>query len=131
MEWYIHLLLIFSFFLGTIHIAILNVKVLREQSKRALFFETIKLKKIDIIFAQETHTDADNSADWAKEFNGLISLSHHTTINGGVAILFSHNSATYSYKVDVIKSKLLQVRAQYEKYLFYSYLCLLPHNTFS
>ena len=95
-------------------IASLNINGARDRAKRAMLFQTIKEKGFDIVFAQETHSDESNSADWAMEFGGLPILSHNTSTSSGVAILFSSNCIPCSYEVDeVIKGRLLKVRAQY------------------
>ncbi len=73
------------------HIASLNLNGAREERKRFKLYELIKIKKIDILFAQETHSDALNETDWASEFDGLSICSHNTSLSGGVAILFSKN----------------------------------------
>ncbi len=50
-----------------------------EERKRFKLYELIKIKKIDILFAQETHSDALNETDWASEFDGLSICSHNTS----------------------------------------------------
>jgi len=62
----------------------LNVNGAREEKKRALVFETAKMKRIDVLFLQETHSDVGNEADWSREWEELI-LSHNTTLSGSPA----------------------------------------------
>lgn len=69
--------------MGEVRIASLNVNGARDRNKRGVVFETIRQNKLDIFFAQETHSDSSNAADWAREFNGLSILSHGTTNSGG------------------------------------------------
>lgn len=110
--------------MGEFKIASLNLNGARDGMKRALLFETIKEKSIDVLFAQETHSDVNNAADWAKEFGGLSILSHKTNTSGGVAIIFSQNCIPSSYEVDeCVKGRLLRVRAQFEN-SFFVFICV-------
>ncbi len=111
------------------HIASLNLNGAREERKRFKLYELIKIKKIDILFAQETHSDALNETDWASEFDGLSICSHNTSLSGGVAILFSKNFIPVSYQVEeIVKGRLLKIRAQFENQ-FYVFLCIyIPTN---
>ena len=109
MHMHIFFFLLFSL-MPDIHVASLNMNGARQPLKRAELFEVMRQKKIDVIFLQETHSDAINAVDWAKEFKGQIFLSHNTTNSGGVAILFSPNSTPVSYEVDdIVKGRLLKV----------------------
>ena len=45
----------------------LNVNGARDIKKRAVVFETAKMKHIDVMFLQETHRDVGNEADWSRE----------------------------------------------------------------
>lgn len=40
-------------------------------------FAVIHQKKIGVMLLQETHTDFNNAADWAVEWNGIAVLSHN------------------------------------------------------
>ncbi len=81
-------------------------------------------KNIDIAFLQETHSSSDNVVDWMKEFSGIPVLSHSSTLSGGVAILFSRNFKPISYDVnEIIKGRLLKVRATYETFVFV-FICI-------
>ncbi len=111
------------------HIASLNLNGACEERKRFKLYELIKIKKIDILFAQETHSDALNETDWASEFDGLSICIHNTSLSGGVAILFSKNFIPVSYQVEeIVKGRLLKIRAQFEDQ-FYVFLCIyIPTN---
>ncbi len=111
------------------HIASLNLNGAREERKRFKLYELIKIKKIDILFAQETHSDALNETDCGSEFDGLSICSHNTSLSGGVAILFSKNFIPVSYQIEeIVKGRLLKIRAQFENQ-FYVFLCIyIPTN---
>ncbi|KAK3557525.1 hypothetical protein QTP70_028477 [Hemibagrus guttatus] len=72
-----------------INIVSLNINGAREQSKRAKLYGLLKQKHIDVVMLQETHSDISNAADWVKEWDGLVILSHNTSLSGGVALLFA------------------------------------------
>lgn len=48
----------------TIRVGSLNVNGMRDKSKADTVINFIKLKKLDVIFLQETHSDANNEVDW-------------------------------------------------------------------
>lgn len=66
-----------SFRLGS-----LNVNGAKEAKKRVLVFDTAQMKHIDVLFLQEIHRDECNEADWNKEWEGKVVLSHNTTLSG-------------------------------------------------
>jgi len=102
-----------------INFASLNVNGAREFKKRAQVFELMKYKKFDVFFVQETHTDVSNAIDWVKEFDGLVILSHHTSLSGGVAVLFSKDFTPYSFSVEEkIKGRLLKIKIVFENSYF-------------
>lgn len=70
-------------------VSTLNVNGARDPRKRANLFELMKLTKIDIMFVQETPSDTLHEADWKKEWEGGVILSHLSRTSGGVALLFS------------------------------------------
>ncbi|KAL2096374.1 hypothetical protein ACEWY4_008522 [Coilia grayii] len=115
---------IFFLLMGEICVASLNLNGARERGKRAAIFETMRLKKVHVLLAQETHTDPLNAADWGREFDGLSILSHNTSTSGGVAILFSKSFTPISYEVEeIIKGRLLKVRALFENH-FFVFICI-------
>ncbi|KAI7804071.1 pol-like protein [Triplophysa rosa] len=101
------------------NVATLNLNGARDMRKRAELFQVIYQKKIDIIMLQETHSDTSNAADWAVEWNGTTVLSHNTSLSAGVAILFTKGFSPHSLQVEeVIKGRLLKVRASFENSVF-------------
>ncbi len=78
---------VFSFFLlcyDELKIGSLNLNGARDENKRASFYRLCSLKKLDIIFVQETHSAADNDVDWKREWEGDAFLSHKTSNSCGV-----------------------------------------------
>ncbi len=111
----------FSFWLvmSEVHLATLNVNGARDVRKRTIIFEVIKQKHIDVAFLQETHSDLKNAVDWVREFEGTSVLNDNTSVSGGVAILFAKNFSPVSYVIDeIVKGRLLKVRAVFENYVF-------------
>ena len=100
-------------------IATLNMNGARDGGKRAMFYELAKQKRADVFFLQETHSDGDNAVDWSKEWEGLVILSHNSTVSGGFGVLFSNNFIPHSYTVDeILPGRLLKVQACYENESF-------------
>lgn len=98
-----------------LNIGTLNVNGARDSKKRMAVFEFIKLKSIDVMFLQETHSDQKNEVDWRREGDGLTILSHKSSISGGVAILFSKACIPLSYEVDeIVKGRCVKVVAKFE-----------------
>lgn len=75
----------------------LNVHGARKAKKRALVFDATRMKHIDVLFLQEIHSDECNKADWDKDWEGQVALSHNTTtVNIRVGFLFSRSFAPFS-----------------------------------
>ncbi len=108
----------FLFFMGEVNIASVNINGARDIRKREILYEVFKLKKIDIIFLQETHSDIKNAVEWTREWDGISVLSHNTTVSGGVAVLFSQNFRPISYVDEIIKGRPLKVKALFENHVF-------------
>jgi exonuclease III len=105
--------------MASFRISSLNLNGARDAKKRALFFELVKLKGIDISFLQETHTTADIEVEWKREWDGNIVFSHNSNLSAGVAILFAKNFLPVSFDCEeIIKGRLLKVTARYEKSTF-------------
>lgn len=96
--------LLFIFAMSEVRLATLNVNGARDMKKRALLNEVIKQKNLDVIMLQETHSDRENAADWAREFEGISVLSHHTSTSAGVAVLFAKNFSPISF--DSVKGRI-------------------------
>ncbi len=58
--------------MSELKIGSLNLNGTRDENKRASFFRLCSLKKLDIIFVQETHSTADNEVDWKREWEGDV-----------------------------------------------------------
>ena len=96
-------------------VSTLNINGARNVKKRACLFELVKLKNINVMFIQETHSDTLNETDWRTEWEGEVILSHLSNSSGGVAILFSRDFAPMSFEVEeIMKGRLMVVRAKYE-----------------
>nr|BAC82605.1 pol-like protein [Tetraodon nigroviridis] len=96
-----------SFRVGT-----LNVNGARVAEKRALVFDTARRKRVEVLFLQETYSDEHNQADWAKEWEGQVVLSHLSTASGGVGLLFLRSFTPTSVEVEhVVKGRCLLVTA--------------------
>ncbi|KAI4878377.1 hypothetical protein NFI96_005411 [Prochilodus magdalenae] len=96
-------------------ISTLNVNGARDGGKRAKVFELVRQKRLDVVLLQETHSDVNNSADWIKEWEGLAVLSNHTSMSGGVAVLFTKSFIPCSYDVEeVVSGRPLKVRTCFE-----------------
>ena len=65
----------------------LNVRGMREQTKRRSIFSYLKDQKADFYFLQETYSDANDESMWQCERGGKILFSHGTHHSKGVCIL--------------------------------------------
>ncbi len=125
-EWYLFIFILLfvlslafsiSITMDVFKVGSLNVNGARETQKRALVFEMAKMKHIDVLFLQETHSDAGIEADWSREWEGEVILSHNTTLSGGVGYLFSRGFTPTSLEVrHVVEGRCLLVRAHFEHF---------------
>lgn len=76
------------FLMGVLRVGSLNVNGLRDKVKNDALLELIKLKNINVILLQETHSDYRNEVDWGLWWEGESCLSHGSNTSAGVAILF-------------------------------------------
>lgn len=74
------------FFMEVLRVGSLNINGGRDGCKRALVFETIEQKKLNVIFLQETHSDIANELEWGLWWKGQYILSHKTNVSAGLAI---------------------------------------------
>ncbi|KAI3370930.1 hypothetical protein L3Q82_023483 [Scortum barcoo] len=89
-------------------VSTLNLNGARDVRKRANVFELMKLKGINVMLLQETHSDTLNETDWRREWDGDVVLSHLDRVSGGVALLFSRNFLPKSYELEErIKGRLM------------------------
>ncbi len=61
----------------------LNLNGARGIEKRALLFELIKQKNLQVTFVQETHSDGFNEVEWRKEWEGEVLFTHMSSTRGG------------------------------------------------
>lgn len=66
-----------------------NVNAAMEVKKRVQVFDRAWMKFIPVLFLQAIDSDASKEADWDKEWEGKVVLSHNTILSGGVCFLFS------------------------------------------
>ena len=119
----------FSLSMKGLRLGSLNINGGRDRTKRALVAETCKLKKLDIMFLQETHTDFNNESEWGLWWEGRLCLSHGTNVSAGVAVLFS---AGLNVKIlsteEIVKGRALAVRAEIESCIFVFVNVYAPNN---
>lgn len=80
----------------------LNINGCRSAEKRTALFDLIVLKKANIVFLQETHTDGNNQAQWMSEWRGQSFFSHGSNVSAGVAFLISGDLQIQDHKVTEI-----------------------------
>lgn len=103
--------------MSVVRVGTLNMNGARDPYKRALLFELIKQKQIDVVFIQETHSDGLNEIDWRKEWEGVVLCSHMSSTRGGVAVLFAKHFTPASFEVkQEIPGRLIAIQAQFEKF---------------
>lgn len=111
--------LFFIFFMIDLKFATLNVNGARDVKKRSQFFQLMKLKGIDLMFAQETHSNDLNEVDWKREWEGVAILSHKNSTSAGVGVFFAKKFLPISYEVEeVVKGRLLKVTAKFDAATF-------------
>lgn len=99
-----------------VRLGTLNINGARDDVKMASLFSLTNAKKLNVVSLQETHSTADNEADWRREWSGEVFLSHKSSSSGGVGILFSKDFLSISCVADeIIKGRLLKIRAEFEK----------------
>ena len=104
----------------SLKIGSLNINGGRDGQKRALISEVSSQKRIDVLFLQETHSDPAVETDWGLWWEGPYALSHGTNVSAGVAVLFkAAANATIISSTEVVKGRLLVVRAEIEGSVFY------------
>ena len=82
-----------------------------------MVYEVVNVKKIDVLFLQETHSDSANMIDWSREWGGRVILSHSSTSSGGVGMLFSTSFCPITVEVEqVVEGRLLVVKATFKNY---------------
>ena len=69
----------------------LNVRGLRDKTKRTNIFEFCRNKGSNIAFLQETYSTEEVEDKWKSEWNGPVLFSHGTNHSKGVLVLISPN----------------------------------------
>jgi len=77
------------FLMETLRVRSLNVNGMRDEKKKCLLSEMIRLKDQNVVLLQETHSDKGTEVDWGLWREGEKVLSHGTDLSAGVAVLFS------------------------------------------
>ena len=72
----------------------LNVRGIRDQSKRRSIFSYLKDQKAKFYFLQETFSEPSDKTIWKNEWGGDMFFSHGTNHSGGVCILL-HPTMTF------------------------------------
>ena len=72
----------------SVKIVSLNVRGIREFSKRKAIFRFCRRQQADVILLQETHSTLEVERKWKTEWGGNIIFSHGTNNSRGTAILF-------------------------------------------
>jgi len=65
----------------------LNVRGIRDQTKRRSIFTYLKDQKANFYFVQEKYSDVNDESIWQSEWGGKILFSHETHHSKGVCIL--------------------------------------------
>ena len=72
----------------TINAVSLNARGLNKSIKRRKLFRWLHIRKFDVIFLQETYSDASLENFWRTEWGGHIFFAHGSKHSSGVMILF-------------------------------------------
>ena len=70
------LFLLCLFVMVNINIGTINIIGPCTDAKRASLFKLCELKKLEVLFVQDTHSDSKNEGDWRREWPGQVFLSH-------------------------------------------------------
>lgn len=98
--------------MDTLRVGSLNVNGMRDRKKAGNIIEFIRLKNLDVIFLQETHSDMNNEVDWRLWWGNECVLTHGTNLSAGAAILFSPTTKVRILsKKEIEPGRLLAVRA--------------------
>lgn len=101
--------LAFIALMTVLNIGSLNINGCRGVAKRGDLFTYLQLKKVDVVLLQETHTDNANEAQWARDWNGGVYLSHGTNLSAGVAVLLSPKITCKPNIIEVVQGRILRV----------------------
>lgn len=87
-----------NYLLNSLKINSLNVRGIRDNSKRKAVFIFCRQQESEVIFIQETHSVSNDVKFWKAQWGDYSLFSHATTQSAGVAILFN------KFKGDVLES---------------------------
>ena len=103
------------YLMSDFNIASLNLRGGRDVKKRTELYELMRLKHIDVMFLQETHSDKENESRWMMEWEGEAVLSSLSSVSAGVGILFAKHFIPESYTTqEIVAGRLMLVEAKYE-----------------
>ena len=80
----------------------LNVRGIREQTKRRSIFSYLKDQRANVYFLQETYSEPADENMWKNEWGGKIFFSHGTNHSKGVCTLINPSvnfKIDYSYRL--------------------------------
>ena len=77
-----------------------NVKGIRDKTKRLELFNYFRGLNCDYVCLQETHSDPNIEKIWIKDWGGDIIFSHGTTRSSGVALLLQSSNKVIEKTVD-------------------------------
>lgn len=121
-----------SYFLSSmelLRVGSLNMNGGRDGNKLAMVSELLSIKKINVVFLQETHTTLDNESEWKRWWEGTSILSHGTNNSAGIAILFSKEMNVNILVVEeIVKGRILLLKMEYEGSVFVLINVYAPNN---
>ena len=107
----------------------LNVRGLRNQSKRGAIFSYLKSQKATIYCLQETYSLASDEREWSSEWGGRIIFSHGTAHSKGVCILLNPNSiAQFCCVHSDAQGRLIIAKIKIEEEIFFVINIYAPSN---
>jgi len=74
---------------NTCKILSLNVRGIKEATKRRGIFSYLEDKKASFYFLQETYSEITDENAWKNEWGGEIIFSHGSNRSGGVCVLMT------------------------------------------
>lgn len=99
--------------MASLSLVTLNVNGLRNPAKRRAIFKSLRKKKPDVIFLQETHSTKEVEKLWSSEWGGKVLFAHGSSGSRGVAVLLPRNSQI-SVKEYAGEAKGRLIKVQFE-----------------
>lgn len=94
-------------------VSTLNLNGARDMRNRVSVYELMKLKHMNVLMVQETHSDCLNETDWKRDWEGEVILSHLNRASGGVAVFSKDFLPESDDFQEVVKGRLMVVKAKY------------------